>query len=430
MEFLIVFVLILLNGLFAMTEMSVVSSRKTRLQQLADEGNTRAATALELSMNHGKFLSTVQVGITVIGIMNGAFGEATVGKLIERWFESISFLAEHAHALATVVFIVGITFLSILFGELIPKKIALRYPEKIAMMTAGPMCWVAWAAHPFVKVLNYSSNIVMRMFGPEPDNEPPVTEEEIKVLMEQGAEAGVFEEREQELVTRVFSMDDRKVKSVMTPRGDIAYLNVNDTLPEQRTYVCESRYSRFPVCDDTGLDNVLGVVHAKKLLDDVDVLDVKTALEKPLYVPSTLNLTQLLSSFRTHRQHLAFVIDEYGHVEGLVTMFDVMEALMGNMMSADTETDPDVVRREDGSLLVAGQISFDRLGQFEDWAAPEGMDDDIHTIGGYIMYKLGKVPRVGDITEDESYKFEVIDMDKNRVDRVLMSKKILTTEDN
>lgn len=405
-----------------MTEMSVVSSRKTKLQQLADEGSSKAATALELALNHGKFLSTVQVGITVIGIMNGAFGEATVGKLIERWFESISFLAEYAHGLSTFVFILGITFLSILFGELIPKKIALRYPEKIAMMTATPMCWVAWVAHPFVKVLNYSSNIVMRAFGPEPINEP-VTEEEIKVLMEQGAEAGVFEESEQQLVSRVFSMDDRKVKSVMTPRGEIAFLSVNDSLIEQKAYVCSSRYSRFPVCDDTGLDNVLGVVHAKKLLDNVDELDVKTALERPLYVPASLNLTQLLSSFRTHRQHLAFVIDEYGHIEGLVTMFDVMEALMGDMVSADMDTDPDVVRREDGSLLVAGQTGFDRLGQFEEWVVPEGVDDDIHTIGGYIMYKLGKVPRVGDVTEDEFYRFEVIDMDKNRVDRVLVSKK-------
>lgn len=422
MDFLILFVLIILNGLFAMSEMSVVSSRKTRLQQYADEGNVNAATALELSQNHGKFLSTVQVGITVIGIMNGAFGEATVGKLIESWFEHIDFLAEYAHTLSTVTFILGITFFSILFGELIPKKIALRYPEKIAMAIAKPMCTVAWLATPFVKVLNIASNFVMKVLGPEPLDEPPVTEEEIKVLMEQGAVAGVFEESEQELVSRVFSMDDRKVKSIMTPRGDISFICINDSLAEQKSYVIASRYSRFPVCDDTGLDEVLGIVHAKKLLDDKDSLEYND-LDKPLYVPNTLNITQLLGSFRAHHQHLAFVIDEYGHVEGMVTMYDVMEALMGDMVSDDMDTDPDIVKREDGSYLVAGGVGFDKLSQELEWSSFEPLDEDTHTLGGYIMRKLGKVPRVGDVTEDTLYKFEVLDMDKHKVDRVLMSKK-------
>jgi putative hemolysin len=426
MELVVLLLLFVVNGLFSMSEMAVVSSRKARLQQLFDEGKTGAGTALELANNPSHFLSTVQVGITVIGITSGAFGEATLTAQVADWLAQFEPIRPRAQAIAATLVIVGITIGSLFIGELIPKRIALLNPEGVASTVAKPMSWLSALVYPIVRLLSAATEAVLKLLPKRAQETPPVTEEEIRVLMEQGAEAGVFEEHEHELVSRVFRMDDLRVTSVMTPRTDVVYLDLEEPADVLRERLSAAPHSRFPVTRGD-LDNVEGMVEVKALLGDLVLgrkLDLVAHLMKPLYLPETLTVTEVLAAFKKNRQTAAFLVNEYGELQGLVTLHDILEALVGDIGAEDEAGDEDIVRRDDGSWLIEGGVSVERfkeaLGVEE--ALPEEDTGNYNTLGGFVMLELGRVPKAADRFDWNGYRFEVIDMDRNRVDKLLVVK--------
>ena len=426
MELLLLPLLFVINGFFSMSEMAVVSARKARLQQLYDEGHAAAGAALALANEPSHFLSTIQVGITVIGVTSGVFGEATLSARVAEWLTQWPVLASHAEGIATTIVIAGITVGSLLIGELIPKRLALVNPEAVASVVAKPMQWLSALVYPVVRVLTAVTDGVLRLLGRRAVGSPPVSEEEIRVLMEQGAEAGVFAPHEHQMVSRIFSMDDLTTAAIMTPRTDIVYLNMEESRERILARIAEAPHSLFPVTRGD-LDHIEGIVAAKELLVDLahnEPFDLQQRLQKPLYIPETLTVTEVLRSFKQHRQTMALIVNEYGEFQGLVTLHDVLEALVGDIGPIDDTEDPDVVRREDGSLLVDGAVSVER---FKHALAIEGElpDEDsggYNTLAGFVMQQLGRVPRVADHFEWGGCRFEVVDMDRNRIDRLLISR--------
>jgi magnesium and cobalt exporter, CNNM family len=426
MELLALLLLILVSAVFVLSEMAVVSARKARLQQWSDEGRAGAGTALALAQSPAHFLSTTQIAITVIAILTGALGEATVSKRLADSLSQVEWLQRYADSLAFWIVVIGIAVCALVLGELVPKRLALINPEGVASAIAGPMQVVSQAMSPLVRFMSFVTELVLRLLGVQASREPPVTEEEINVLMEQGAEAGVFERHEQALVSRVFRLDDELITTVMTPRGDIVFFDLNERFEDNREKLLRSAHSRFVVCRG-GLQDVVGILRAKALLDaafENKPLDFTTDVAKPLFVPDTLTMIELLGAFKKHRQHLALVIDEYGEVQGLVTMNDIMEALVGDVASADDSAEPDIVQRDDGSWLVDGAIVIQRFKE------AIGLDQDLtdeavhsyRTLGGLAMKVLGRVPQVGDRFLSGGLRFEVVDMDQNRVDKLLVSR--------
>ena len=422
MEFLFLLLLILVNGLFAMSEMAVVSSRKTRLQQWADEGKSGAGVALELAAEPGHFLSAVQVGITLIGILSGAFGEATIATGISDRIAQVPSLAPHAETIALAVVVLGITFLSLILGELAPKRFALRNPEGIAVMIARPMRLLAKAAHPLVWFLSFTTESVLKLLGSRPVSTPPVTEEEIKVMMEQGTEAGVFEQEEQQLVANVFRLDRQKVGAIMTPRVDVVYLDVEDSSDDIQRKILDSSHSVMPVCRG-GIINVLGIVHAKDLLRrslSGESFDLLSLLTSPLFIPENATAMKLLEMCRKSGRHVAFVVDEYGDVQGLVSINDVLESIVGDIPSEGEPAEALAVRREDGSWLLDGMLPMEKFGElFPDVGLPEEESGTYHTLSGFILMRLGRIPAVADHFSWHGWRFEVVDMDGKRIDKVL-----------
>jgi putative hemolysin len=426
MELLVLLLLFVVNGFFSMSEMAVVSSRKARLQQLYDEGRASAGTALELANEPGHFLSAIQVGITVIGITSGAFGEAKLSADVAAWLAQWDFLAPHATGIAVTLVVVGITIGSLIIGELVPKRLALRNPEAVASFVAKPMTWIASVAHPIVRTLSAITDAVLRLLGQRVVTGPPVTEEEIRVLMEQGTEAGVFEAHEHELVSRVFRMDELRTAAIMTPRTDIVYLNMDEPRETILERIAEAPHTHFPVTRGD-LDNVEGIIAVKELLVDLvhqRPFDLQARLKKPLYIPETLTVTEVLRSFKLHRQTMALIVNEYGELQGLVTLHDVMEALVGDIGPADEGGDSDIVRRDDGSWLIDGGVSVERFKQTVDVEEqlPEEDTGSYNTLAGFVMLQLGRVPQVADHFEWDGLRFEVVDMDRNRVDRLLVTR--------
>jgi putative hemolysin len=425
MELLILSALILLNGVFAMSEMAVVSSRKTRLQQWADEGRPGAAVALALANEPSSFLSTIQVGITVIGILSGAFGEATIARPLAAWLREWPALAPHADLLALAIVVAGITLASLIFGELVPKRLALLNSEAVAAAIARPMRLLSRLAYPVVRVLGATTDGILKLVGARRANAPPVTEEEIKVLMQQGTDAGVFEAHEQAIVARVFRLDELKVTGVMTPRSDIVQLDLDAPLPVNLRVIVESGHSRFPVTR-AGLDRIEGILEVKTLLEDSlsgRPVDLASRVVKALFVPESLTVMEVVAAFRKHRRTLALVVNEFGELQGLVTLNDVMEALVGDIATVDDETEPDVVRRDDGSWLVDGGVTVERFKDLLEIDAPfpEEGSGAYHTLGGFAMLRLGRVPHVGDRFDWDGWRFEVVDMDRNRVDKLIVT---------
>jgi putative hemolysin len=423
MDFLLILVLILLNGVFSMSELAIVSARRARLQQWAEAGRTRARTALGLANQPGPFLSTVQVGITTVGILSGALGEAVLAGDLAVHLAALPGIGPHSHTIALALIVVVIAYLSVVVGELVPKRLALLNPEGIAAAVARPMQLLSEMTSPLVQLLNWSSELILKLLGAKPSSEPPVTEEEIKVLMEQGTEAGIFDASEKTLVANILRLDEQRATDIMTPRMYILFLDLEGSTEENRERIIASPYSRLPVCRG-GLDNVLGIVYAKHLLARQlagQPLDLAAAVQPPLYVPDTLSPNQLLETFKKTQQHLALIVDEYGEIQGLVTMNDVMEAIVGDIPSAEQPTEMDAVRREDGSWLLDGMLSLEKFRQiFEIAEMPEEATGNVHTIGGFVMLQLGKVPKVADHFEWGGLRFEVVDMDRNRVDKVLV----------
>jgi putative hemolysin len=425
MEIIIIFLLILCNGLLVMSEMAMVSSRKTRLQQWANEGNARAKIALDLALSPNRFLSMIQVGITLIGIFSGAFGGTTIAHSLEVTLKEFPALRPYSHPIALSIVVLGITYFSIVIGELVPKQLALGYSERIATALAGPLRRAAALTHPAVHILTLSSEWVLKIFGHRPSREPAVTEEEIKIMIEQGTTEGVFDQAEKDIVKSVFRLADREVGVLMTPRLDIVWLDLNASYEENRKKIIENPYNRFPVARG-GLDEVLGVVRAKDLLVQClsgQPLNPGENMSPPLYVPENAPAMHLLALFKKKRPHLALVVDEYGGIQGLVTLNDILESIVGEIASQEQGAEASVALREDGSWLVDGMMPIDELKElFGISRLPEEGSGHFQTLGGFIMMQMGRVPVPADYFKWEDLRFEVVDMDGKRVDKVLISK--------
>ncbi|MCC5609163.1 hemolysin family protein [Nostoc sp. CHAB 5834] len=422
-EILIILVLIIANGVFSMSEMAIVSARKVRLQQLANQGDAKAMAALKLAESPNHFLSTVQVGISLIGILTGAFGGATIANRLAVYVKLVPFLAPYSEPISFGVVVLIITYLSLIVGELVPKRLALNNPERIASTVAIPMRALSAIASPMVYLLSASTDLILRVLGITASTEPQVTEEEIKILIEQGTEAGTFEEAEQDMVERVFRLGDRPVSYLMTPRPDIVWLDLDDSPEENRHKMVDSAYSRYPVCQG-GLDNVLGVIPVTDLLARSfrgEPLDLTVGLRQPIFVPESTRGLKVLELFKQTITHMALVVDEYGVIQGLVTLNDIMSEIVGDVPSTDGLDHPQAVQREDGSWLLDGMLpveEFLELFGMEEWESEER--GSYQTLGGFVITHLGRIPAAADHFEWQSMRIEVMDMDGNRVDKVLV----------
>ncbi|MEA5570297.1 hemolysin family protein [Calothrix sp. UHCC 0171] len=429
-EVLIILLLIFANGLFVMSELAIVSARKVRLQQLAERGDIKARVALSLASSPNHFLGTVQIGITLLTILSGAFGESTIARRIAPIF-GITIAppapASYKEQLATGLAILIITFLTLILGELVPKRLALNHPEAIASVMAIPMQMLSKITTPVVYLLTISTEAVLRMLGIKPSTEPLVTEEEIRVLIEQGTEEGTFEEAEQDMVERVFRLGDRPVSALMTPRPDIVWLELEDTVEENRQKIIDSAYSRYPVCQG-GLDNVLGVLPVTDLLARSftgQPIDLTVGLRQPVFVPESTRGLKVLEMFKQTITHMALVVDEYGVIQGLVTLNDILIEIVGDVPTIEGQEDPQIVQREDGSYLLDGMLAVDEFMELFEIEELRSQDrGSYQTLGGFVITHLGRIPSAADYFEWQGMRFEVMDMDGNRVDKVLVVPKV------
>jgi putative hemolysin len=421
MEILILIGLIVLNGMFAMSEIALVTARKARLMKLASEGDRAASVALKLGEDPTKFLSTIQIGITSIGLLNGIVGEAVLAGPFSIWLQSLGLPEGMANIGATAVVVVVVTYVSIVVGELVPKRLGQITPEPVARLVARPIQLLALLTRPFVVLLSVSTHTLLRVMGVKQTTSSSVTEEEIHAMLEEGSEAGIIEQHQHEMVRNVFRLDDRQLGSLMIPRSDIVIIDIKLPPEENLRRLIESEHSRFPVCDGS-LDKVLGVIHAKQALACVakgQTPDYSANLSPSIYVPETLTGMELLEQFRANNMHMAFVIDEYGEVEGIVTLQDVLEAVTGEFSPRNAE-DAWAVQREDGSWLLDGAIPIPEMkDRLELKGVPEEDKGRYHTLSGMMMLLLGKVPSTGDYTDWEGWRFEVVDMDEKRIDKVM-----------
>ncbi|UXH76615.1 hemolysin family protein [Roseateles amylovorans] len=431
MEIAILFALILLNGLFAMSEISLVTARKARLQRYIDEGDSAAAAAVKLGEDPTRFLSTIQIGITSIGVLNGIVGEAALAGPLATWLGTVGVPMQYASIMATGLVVLLITYFSIVLGELVPKRVGQSNPEVVARLVAKPIAALAIATKPFVALLAGSTNGLLRLLGVSTHGASAVTEEEIHALLAEGTSAGVIESHEHTMVRNVFRLDDRQIGSLMVPRGDIVFLDVDKSVEENLVILNDCDHERFPVARG-GLDHIVGVISARQVLTrqlrnesflpDVDK-DLSTAagtgFEPPLYIPETLTGMELLENFRRSNVHMAFVIDEYGEVQGLVTLHDLIEAITGEFQPRDP-AQAWAVQREDGSWLLDGHIPVpelkDRLALD---TVPEEHRGRYHTLSGMMMLLTGKLPRVADTVVWDRWRFEIVDMDGKTIDKVL-----------
>jgi putative hemolysin len=418
-------ILILLNGVFAMSEIAIVGSKRTRLLQMAESGSAGARHALTLSSEPTRFLSSVQVGITSIGILNGAIGEASIAGRLRTSFEQVPVLAPYAETLGLGVMVVLLTYVSLIVGELVPKRLALTQPEAIASIIARPINVLASIGRPIVTLLSVSTDTILRLFGVRQVKQPAVTLEEIRVLLEQGADEGVFEGAEHEMVTNVLNLDERHVGAVLTPRSDIVFLDVRDPVDAHREKMRQIPHSVVPLCDG-GLDQVLGFVRSTRLLNQImdgRELDLRALAEPALFVPETMTLMTLLEQFKRTHLPVALVVDEFGGTQGLVSLTDVTSSIVGDLPTEPGE-EPLIVRRDDGSWLMDGSLDLDAVLRTLDTESllSDEEGQHYHTLGGLAMAALGRVPRTGDVFERRGHRFEVVDMDGNRVDRVLVSR--------
>jgi len=428
---LVILLLVAINGVFVMAEMGVVSSRKPRLQQFSNEGNHGAEAALELATHPDRFLATTQIGITLISILTGALGERTLTERLSIQLMQVPQLVAYSETIAFAIVVIGITYVSLVIGELLPKRVALHNPEAIASAMAGFMNFLSRLCSPLVLLISGSTHLVMRAVGLRFPESPPVTEEEIKVMMEQGTEAGVFEEAEHDIVKSIFKLGDRAVSALMKPRREVVWLDLDDPFVENQKKLASSLYSRFPVAQGS-LDNVLGIVQTKDLLTRClagSRIDFRENLRPPLFVPEGLAALRLLEMFKKSRTHIALVVDEYGGVEGLVTLNDILEDLVGDVASVDMPEERQVYQRPDGSFLIDGKLQIDDLKELLKIAKlPDEESGSYQTLGGLVMLEVGRVPVTGDTFETDGFKFEVVDMDGKRVDKVLVSRTPTPTE--
>ncbi|NJR65829.1 MAG: HlyC/CorC family transporter [Leptolyngbyaceae cyanobacterium CRU_2_3] len=424
-EILIILLLTIANGIFSMSEMAIVSARKTRLQEQADQGKVGAKAALELANSPNNFLSTVQVGITLIGTLTGVFGGASLSQPLALYIGQIPALKNSSEAIALTLVVLIITYLSLIIGELAPKRLALNHPEKIAASVAAPMQAIAKMVSPIVYLLSRSTDLILKLLRANvPSGEPLVTEEEIKVLVRQGTEAGMFDVAEQDMVERVFHLGDQQVKSLMTPRPDIVWLDLHDSAEVNRRKMIDSRHSRLPVCQEA-LDHVLGVVHVADILArslSGQPIDLATLLRQPLLIPENTHALKVLELFKQSGTHIALLVDEYGVIQGLITLNDVMEVIIGDVPFADNPQESSIICRDDGSWLVDGMLSSEELKELVNVEELPGEEQgNYQTVAGFVIMQLGQIPRASDHFQWQGFRFEVMDMDGNRVDKVLVA---------
>jgi putative hemolysin len=422
-EFALIVLLILVNGFFSMSEIAMVSARKARLQQRAEEGDSAADTALQLAKAPNRFLSTTQIGISLIGILVGALGGTTIAEHLAGLLQKVTFLAPYANGISLVFVVLVVTYFSLVLGELIPKRLALNNPERVAIIVSRPMRFLSRITAPIVHILSFSTDLGLRLLGVRPSSEPPVTQEEIKVLLEQGTQVGVFEEVEQDMVESVFKLGERRVGSIMTPRTEVIWLDLDDPLESLVKKVQESHISTFPVAHEN-LDNVTGILEARELLArrlSNKSLDIHTILKPPLFIPENTPALKALELLRISRTHIALIIDEYGGFQGIVTLLDILEAIVGDVPGPSDLVEPQAVQREDGSWLFDGMLQIDEFKEIlgiEDLPAEDRAG--FQTLGGFIMAQLGSIPISGQHFEWNKLRFEVVDMDGRRVDKVLV----------
>lgn len=424
-EIAIILFLILLNGIFALSEFAIVSARRTRLRQRAETGDIRAGVALEIAYEPTNFLSTIQIGITLVGIFAGAYGGVTLAKGLAAYFTKFPSLAPYSEILSITLVALVITYLTLVFGELVPKRIALTNAEDIASVMAKPMRWLSLIATPVVFVLSTSTEVVLRILRIRESADAPVTEEEIKIMLEEGTEAGVFEKAELNMVEGVFDLADRRVESLMTPRPDIIALDLGEPDRQNLKRMTMSGRSSFPVYEKN-LDTIVGMVSVKKVLAKMAESgspDIRAAITTPLYIPESLPVLKLLESFKETGLHIALVTDEYGSVQGLVTLHDILEAIVGDVRTLGEVTDTAVVIREDGSWLIDGSCRMEDVRDVLPVDSFPGEEEGhYHTLAGFMMYILDRIPAAGDYIETGGLRYEVVDMDGKRVDKVLVTR--------
>lgn len=420
-EIFVIIILILINGLLAMSEAALVASRKARLQQKASEGNKSAWVAIKLIEDPNIFLSAVQIGITLIGVLAGAVGGATISEKLASLLIDLPYVGEYSEPVALSIVVLVITVLSLWLGELVPKRLGINSPEKIAIAVAGPVLFISKVFSPFIKLMSTATNFILRLMGVNPSTEPPITEEELQMLISQGTQAGVFEEAEQDMVEGVFSLGDQRVYSLMSPRTEIVWLDVNDTTEEILEKIANSPYSRFPVRQDS-LETILGIVRSRDLLVvSLSGKEIKLKdLAKPaFFIPETTLASKALEVLKKNNTELLLVVDEFGGVQGLLTINDIIEEIVGQMEMEE----PQATQRQDGSWLLDGMLEVDEFKEiFKLTVLPH--EGEYETLSGFVMASLGRIPQVTDQFEWHTLRFEVIDMDGRRVDKVLVTTKL------
>jgi putative hemolysin len=425
MEIAILFALIVLNGLFAMSEIALVTARKARMQKLIDEGDRAAAAAVKLGEDPTRFLSTIQIGITSIGVLNGIVGEAALAAPLAAWLQTLGMPESASQILATGLVVVLVTYFSIVIGELVPKRIGQSNPERLARLVARPIDLLAISTKPFVLLLSVSTRTLLRLLGVKESNANAVTEEEIHAMLEEGTSAGVIETHEHTMVRNVFRLDDRQIASLMVPRSDVVVLDLDLPFEQNMARVEASDHPRYPVVKGD-LNNVVGVVHARKWLSQALKGEQRELqqqpLQAPLYVPETITGMELLDNFRSSDEHMAFVIDEYGEIQGIVTLHDLIEAITGEFRPRDPQTSW-AVQREDGSWLLDGLIPVPELkDRLELSTVPDEERGRYHTLSGMMMLLTGRLPKVADAVQWEGWQLEIVDMDGRTIDKVLASR--------
>ena len=419
MEIIILLALIFINGLFVMSEIALVSARKSRLESQAEKGDLNAKKAFDLANTPEKFLSAAQIGITLIAILTGVYSGERFAGFIQPTIEKIEFLKPYADTVSITIIVVIVTFLTIIFGELIPKQLGLLRAEKIAKLVAGPMNVFASITHPIVWLLNKISFLFFRIFNIRKSTDDAVTEEDIKTMIGEGAEAGTIDETEQEIIERVFHLGDRNITSLMTHRSDIIWFNLDDNEDKIKEKIFQEPHSIYPICDGE-IDNIKGVVSIKDLYISPDSILFKEIMLPALFVPENNSAYQVMEKFKQSRLHSCFIADEYGSILGMITLTDIMEAIIGDMPQPDIP-DYEIKKRDDGSFLIDGQIPFyDFLSYFEkaDWLN-EG-EHDFDTLAGFILHELERIPKSGDKMEWKGFQIEIVDMDFHRIDKVLV----------
>ena len=403
-----------------MSEIALVSARKARLEHLAEKGDKKAKLALELSNHPELFLSAVQIGITLISIITGVYSGERFSKNLQPVFENIAVLKPYAETISTTLIIILVTFLSIIFGELIPKRIGLLRSEKISKAVAGPMKFFATITHPIVWLLNKTSNIFFSIFNIKRSKEDAVTEEEIKTLITEGTEAGTIDEAEQEIIERVFHLGDRNITSLMTHRSDIIWFSLDDNEDKIKEKILQEPHSAYPICDES-IDNIKGVVSIKDLYISPDNTLFKEIMQPALFIPENNSPYQVLEKFKESKIHSAFIVDEYGSILGLLTLNDILEAIVGDIPQQDVP-DYEIIEREDGTYIVDGQIPFyDFLTRFEKTEWMNEGEHDFDTLAGFILHELERIPKTGDKLNWKGFSIEIIDMDGHRIDKLLVS---------